>query len=151
MRTMYKAISTGFGLFAAALLLPAIPVSAESPARSELQIAVSYVEAYNARDLPAMLALMHDDIEWLSIEGSEVAAFASGKADLAAQMEAYLKSPGATFSTVEGSVGDGRFVAVREVAHWQDADGNARSQSALAVYEIVDGLIRRVWYYPATR
>ncbi|MDJ0642483.1 MAG: nuclear transport factor 2 family protein [Erythrobacter sp.] len=148
---MFKAFSAGFGLFAAAFLLPAHPASAEEPARSELQIAVAYVEAYNARDLPAMLELMHDDVEWLSIEDSKVVAFATGKADLAAQMEAYLASPSATLSTVEGSVTDGRFVAVREVAHWTDAEGNARSQSALAVYEIEHGLVRRVWYYPATR
>lgn len=148
---MFRALSCGFGLFAAALLLPAIPALAEGPKRSELQIAVEYVEAYNARDLQAMLELMHEDIEWLSIEGSEVVAFASGKADLSAQMEAYLASPSATFSTVEGSVKDGRFVAVREVAHWTDGEGKARSQSALAVYEIEKGLVRRVWYYPATR
>ncbi len=138
-------------LFVAALLLPLQPVAAEKPASSELQIAVAYVEAYNARDLDAMIALMHEDVEWLSIVGSEVSVFAKGKPDLSKQMEEYLASPSVPFSTVEGSVGDGRFVAVREVAHWKNSDGNARSQSALAVYEIVDGLIRRVWYYPATR
>ena len=141
----------GISLFAAALMLPAPPAAAEEVAPSELQVAVAYVEAYNARDLDAMLALMHEDVEWLSVEGSTVTAFASGKADLASQMEGYLASPSATYSTVEDSVSDGRFVAVREVAHWTDGEGNARSQSALAVYEIVDGLVRRVWYYPATR
>ena len=148
---MSKEFLKGLGLAAAALLLPLSLASAEEAPRSELQIAVAYVEAYNARDLDAMLALMHDDVEWLSIEGSETVAFASGKSDLAAQMEGYLASPNATVSTVEGSVGDGRFVAVREVAHWTDGEGNARSQSALAVYEIEGGLVRRVWYYPATR
>lgn len=138
-------------LFAAALLLPANFVAAEPPQPSELQIAVAYVDAYNARDLEAMLELMHDGVEWLSIEGSNVTAFAKGKADLSQQMKEYLAAPSAPFSTVEGSVGDGRFVAVREVAHWTDKDGKARSQSALAVYEVVGGLVRRVWYYPATR
>ena len=141
----------GILVLAAALLLPAAPAVAQDVAPSELQIAVAYVEAYNDRDLEAMLALMHEDVEWLSVQGSETAVFANGKADLAAQMEGYLASQSATYSTVEGSVGDGRFVAVREVAHWTDAEGNARSQSSLAIYEIVDGLVRRVWYYPPTR
>ncbi len=148
---MFRAFSQSLGLFIAALVLSASPASAEAPAPGELQIAVEYVEAYNARDLSAMLELMHEDVEWLSIEGSDVVSFASGKAELAKQMEAYLASPSATFSTVEGSVKDGRFVAVREVAHWTDAEGKARSQSALAVYEIRESLVRRVWYYPATR
>lgn len=112
---------------------------------------IAYVEAYNARDLEAMMALMHDDVQWLSIEGSEVAIFANGKQDLAAQMEGYFSSPNATRSKVGGNVVDGRFVSVREIASWTGKDGNPKSQSALAVYEFEDGLVRRVWYYPATR
>ncbi|MEO0420171.1 MAG: nuclear transport factor 2 family protein [Pseudomonadota bacterium] len=148
---MFEATFKSLGLAAAALMLPTGMAAAQEVQPSELQVAVAYVDAYNARDLNAILALMHEDVEWLSIEGSETVAFASGKAELAAQMEDYLASPDATFSTVEGSVGNGRFVAVREVAHWTDDKGNSRSQAALAVYEIEGGLVRRVWYYPATR
>jgi len=134
-----------------ALLLPGPLVAEEHAAPAPLAVAQAYVEAYNARDLDAMMALMHDEVEWLAIEGSGAQAFAKGKPDLAEQMRGYVNSPVATTSVIDGSVIDGRFVAVREIARWTGSDGEPREQSALAVYEIEAGLVRRVWYYPATR
>lgn len=110
----------------------------------------AYVAAYNARDLEAMLSLMHEEVQWLSVEGSEVAVFADGKDDLSSQMAQYFASPMATISRIEGGVRDGRFIAVREVASWTDSAGEPRSQSAMAIYEIDGGLVRRVWYYPSS-
>ncbi len=43
-----------------------------------------------------------------------------------------------------------RFVTVWERAHWERG-GEPASQSALAVYEIADGHIVRIWYYPAMK
>ena len=43
----------------------------------------------------------------------------------------------------------GRYVTVRERASWTSKSGEKRSQASLAVYEIRDGLVARVWYYPA--
>ena len=48
---------------------------------------------------------------------------------------------------IEKRLGVGRFAAVRERAYWMRG-GVEVSQASLAVYEIRDGLIRRVWYYP---
>lgn len=109
----------------------------------------AYVAAYNDRDIDAMVALMHDDIEWLAVEGGQVSAMARGKADLVAQLREYVASPAATTSTLSDSVINGRFIAVTETASWISPDGDTRSQAALAVYELEDDLIRRVWYYPA--
>ena len=44
----------------------------------------------------------------------------------------------------------GSFVAIREHVRWQTETGE-KSQAALAVYEVRDGKIRRVWYYPAEK
>ncbi len=38
-------------------------------------------------------------------------------------------------------------VSAVETAHWQ-SKGQERSQASLSVYEIIDGKVRRVWYYP---
>jgi len=118
---------------------------------SHADIVAAYVDAYNAKDLDAMMALMHDEVQWLSVEGDSVEVFANGKADLAAQMKGYISSPASTTSEIDASLTDGRFVAVREIARWTGKDGTERSQSALAIYEIEGGLVRRVWYYPASR
>ena len=52
-------------------------------------------------------------------------------------------------ATLESSMVSGSYVTARERASWKTKDGTERSQAALAVYEIRDGLIARVWYYPA--
>lgn len=123
------------------------PPSASSPVTAPV---TAFVEAYNARQLSPMTALMHPDIQWLAIDGDSVVVMADGKADLSAQMETYMASPSATRSTLSTPIVDGRFVAVQETAHWTNDAGDATAQSSLAIYELEDGLIRRVWYYPAT-
>jgi hypothetical protein len=40
----------------------------------------------------------------------------------------------------------GPFVSVVEEAFWQTADDSG-SQCAMAIYEVIDDLIHRVWYY----
>ena len=141
-------------VLASLLALTPLPALGHGDGRSpapQLAIVSDYVDAYNARNLDAMLALMHDEVQWLSVEADTVTVFANGKADLAAQMRDYIASPMATTSEVSAGVVDGKFVSVREIARWTNAEGEEREQSALAVYEIEDGLVRRVWYYPATR
>lgn len=76
---------------------------------------------------------------------------ANGKADLVAQMSAYVSSPSATTSTLEGAVANGPYLAVREIARWRRDDGSMAEQSSLAVYEVRGGLIHRVWYFPVAR
>ena len=145
---MYKALLAG--------LLALTPVFAlaheeDAPRVSQSEIVAAYVDAYNARDIDAMLALMHDEVQWLSVEAESVSVFANGKADLAAQMREYIASTMVTTSEIDAGFVDGRFVAVREIARWNGQDGEPQEQSALAIYEIENGLVRRVWYYPATR
>lgn len=124
-------------------------VSTQSlPAPRDYATISSYIAAYNERDVQAMSALMHPDVQWLSIEGHEVQVVANGKADLVSQMRAHLSSPSVTSSTLEGAVANGPYLAVREIARWRREDGSMAEQSSMVVYEIRGGLIRRVWYFP---
>lgn len=138
------------GLAAALVFLLANCVMASRPATTQTDLVRAYVEAYNVRDLQAMAARMHPEIEWLSIEGSRAEIYASGKDDLTQQMREYLATSD-TISEIDNLVINGAFVSVRETARWIAADGTPKAQSSLAVYEFEDDLIRRVWYFPATR
>lgn len=82
------------------------------PTRRDHATISSYTQAYNERDIRAMSALMHPDVQWLSVEGQEVQVVATGKADLVAQMSAYVSPPSATSSTLEGAVVNGPYLAV---------------------------------------
>ena len=124
------------------------PVSVEQVEPSVVSL---YTQAYNDRDIDGMSALMHPDIQWLSIEGDEVVVFADGKPDLVNQMSEYMSSPQVTTSSLSGLIINGSFQAVKETARWPRPDGTTGEQAALAVYELDDGLIRRVCYYPAEK
>jgi hypothetical protein len=113
--------------------------------------AASYVDAYNARDIDAMSALMHTEIQWIAIEGGKSEVVADGRTALVEQMTSYLSSPSVTRSSYSDVIENGRFLTMRETAQWKDAAGKDQAQSAIAVYEFEDGLVRRVWYYPAQK
>lgn len=109
----------------------------------------TYVEAYNARDLDAMQAMMHPDIQWIAVDGGKSEVVADGREALVEQMQSYFASPSETRSTIGDMIENGRFLTMRETAHWKDSSGAEKAQSSIVVYELEDGLVRRVWYYPA--
>ena len=108
------------------------------------------VAAFNAHDPQAMGALTADGIQWLSIAGSSLATEAEGRAALIEGMTSYF----ADFPTVRSEIEElavmGDYVVVRERVTWNSATGR-RSQASMAVWEIADDKIVRVWYYPAER
>ena len=132
-------------LLSAWLCMSCSPQAAQTPH----PLITAYSDAYNAKDLDAMAALMHPDIEWLSVKGNEIIVEVSGKAALSEAMTSFFKDPNmATGSHRDWSI-NGNHVAVTEIASWTDKTGQPKSQSALTVYQFDDGLIRRVYYYPA--
>lgn len=62
-------------------------------------------------------------------------------------MTSYFRSLPDVRSTIEASFENGPWVTVRERVHWTGASG-PRTQASIAVYEIRDGRVRRVWYFP---
>ena len=51
------------------ILFPQLSAHAHELETKESLIVAQYSEAWNKKDLNAMAALMHPDIEWLSVEG----------------------------------------------------------------------------------
>lgn len=128
------------------LLLPAAAMAADAAAPAD--VVQRFVAAFNGRDLPEMLALAHPDIEWLSVSGSDAATETRGRKELEASLSSYFESCPSCRSTVAIGATTGPYVAAVEIARWETESGT-RSQSSLSVYEIVEGRVRRVWYYLA--
>jgi hypothetical protein len=122
----------------------AIPALAQSPGA----VVEGFIAAHNEHDVAAMLALAHPDIEWLSVEGDGVRVETRGAEALGEAMRGYFEAVPTARSSVEAMIASGSRVSVRERAHWESASG-PQSQTALSVYEVIDGAIRRVWYFPA--
>jgi uncharacterized protein (TIGR02246 family) len=132
----------------AAVSLPfSPPAAAESGPVATVR---SFVDAFNARDLDGMAALVTDDVEWLSVDGRDVGTETEGKAALRSTMEEYFRSCPSCQSELGQVVATGDRVAAVETARWEGKDGPS-SQRSLSIYELRDGRIRRVYYYPAEK
>ena len=72
-------------------------------------------------------------------------------ADKAAQMVRSFGARSDPMAWVEPLTQTGAHVSFRERVTWTAKDGTRRVQSALGVYEVRDGKIKRAWYFPSTR
>lgn len=133
-------------LVSACTTLPAAPPAADSPAA----IVATYTEAFNARDLDGMEAMLHPEFEWYSVDRHGANIVSWDRAQLLAQMEDYFDDEAVVTSEMTGWATSGRFVSAKETARWTNSDGVEQAQSAIVVYQLTpDERLRRVWYYPA--
>lgn len=137
-------------LFTVALIAFPVPIAADPASKVTARAIVeSYTQAYNDSDAEAMGEYMHDDIQWITIEGDRSSITSQGKGKLIEDMAGFFKGPIKITSRLHGWNENGAFVSVIETATWTTTSGIQKSQSANAIYQLENGLIRRVWYFPA--
>ncbi len=124
-------------------------VAAQTQKSSEEHVR-DYVAAFNKHDVETMLAMVSDDIEWLSVAGEKVTVETQGKTKLRESLVGYFKSTPGVKSELEWVQVTASRVAALERASWQGKTG-PKSQASLSVYELRDGLIARVYYFPAEK
>ncbi len=118
----------------------------------EAVVVRSALAAYNTRDAAAVTAHYADDIAWFGVgaDGKQ-SVEGEGRAALEKWLAGYFKQ----FPDVRAELSDfsqtGAHVSFRERVTWTAPDGTTRAQSALGVYEVRDGKVKRAWYFPATR
>ncbi|MEM6701961.1 MAG: nuclear transport factor 2 family protein [Acidobacteriota bacterium] len=116
------------------------PAAAEVP--KALEVAQQLVEAFNRHDPEAMAALVANDFELYYVGDDGKASLAlTGPEALEKEMTGYFEAVPNVESKITDQVRGEAFVSFRE-----QIVGGA---SSLAVYEVREGKIRRVWYYPA--
>ena len=135
-------VTAAFALSACTQSKPAVTPAAHP-------VILAHVNAFNMQDAQAMAEVEHPNIEWLTVTGSEIVVEVSGRENLTESMETFFESPTKITGTLRDWSVNGDYVAVTETAHWSTSAGEAKSQSALTVYQMEDNLIRRVWYYPS--
>ena len=108
----------------------------------------TYVDAYNRRDLKAMLEFTHQDIGWMSVYDDKVAVETKNQAELKAALKQHFARPSQSTSSLLGLSSYGDFVsAIEKVTSMKN--GKTRSACSLSVYQFDHDLIKAVWYYPA--
>ena len=145
------------GTCLAALALMALPVTAQqaprSPAATDtsaIAVVRRFVQAFNDRNIDQMVSMLGPSFVWLNVAGDSVTVEVRGAGPLRASMEAYFRQLPSARSELEKVSVLGPWVSTIERAHWTSTNG-PRSQAAVAIYEVRDGLVQRVWYYPAVR
>lgn len=118
------------------LFYPWVP--AASP---EIACVKASVEAFNKHDAAAVTALYAPDLKWYSVSALEL----EGAARAREWLEGYFKEYPDVRSELFELSQSGPFVSFRERVTWSRG-----SQSSQAVYEVRDGRIVRVWYYPSS-
>lgn len=102
-----------------------------------------YFDAYNQHNVKMVVDLVAEDFKMYSVMEDTMTVDINGNEELRNWLTNYFKDlPNVTSEMGEISE-SGNYVSFIETAYW----GENRSQSSLAVYEIWNGKIKRVWYY----
>ncbi|HET7535716.1 MAG TPA: nuclear transport factor 2 family protein [Candidatus Didemnitutus sp.] len=139
-------------IFCFCLLLGCVrPTNAEEGKGAAANAVVEkQLAAFNRHDPDALADGVSEDFVWYSVTSDSTAIESKSREKLREGMKAYFKSFPDVSSKIEGVVAAGAFVSFRETASWTSKNG-PRSQSSIGIYEVHDGLITRIWYYPAAR
>ena len=113
---------------------------------SHENIVHSYVDAFNAHNVEAMLKMVTDDVQWLTIDGDYIVTETGNKEELRQGMEGYFESCSTCKSNLEHVFSTGERVSALEVATFETAQGIQKQQS-ISVYEFSGDLIKRVYYF----
>ena len=108
-----------------------------------------FVDAFNQHDTEAMLIETTADVQWYSINGEIIQTESSGQQQLRQAMTNYFASLPSAHSSLTSINSQGDFVSTIEKAMWQQ-QGKSQQQCAVAVYQLFQNKISKVWYYPAT-
>ncbi len=108
-----------------------------------------YINAYNDRDIDAVMSTMADSIRWMAVDGDELAVRADGRTAVRESLEnGFTLLPSARSRLLQTqTMGD--FVSTIEEVTWNAGDGTTKTQCAMAVYQLTDGLLANVWYFAA--
>lgn len=134
------------------LLLAACSPDAERtappPAAGDnVKVVNGLMAAFNAHDAGRMRAFWHPDVTWIELAGEQSSKVTTSAQQLHDELVAYFEAYPSVSSSLENISVNGNFVTAVERPVWEEA-GERKSQASIVVYEIIDGKVKRFWYYP---
>ena len=110
----------------------------------------SFMQAYNAHDIDAILLNMSDDVKWFNVADNQLIAETTDKKQLYEAMQAHFKAKPNARSRIKDSIALGDTLGVIEEA-FSDKNGITTSQCAMSIYQLSQGLIISITYYAAAK
>jgi hypothetical protein len=113
-----------------------------------IRVVRAYMEAFNQHNIPALAERVSADFVWFNVTSDRATVEVKGRDSLRKNLGNYFEHTPTVRSEIDGVTSAGSYVSFRERATWNTLLGE-KSQTALAIYEVKEGLITRAWYYPA--
>ena len=138
----------GLAFLASAACAPDAERAAPPKASGEAVDAVNgLMAAFNAHDADKMRQYWTDDVTWVEITGDQSSVVTSSAEQLYNETAEYFKAYPSVSSSIDHISVNGEYVTAVETPVWEE-DGERKSQSSVVVYEVVDGKVKRFWYFP---
>ena len=111
------------------------------------EVVTGLMAAFNAHDPDKMRDYWHSDVTWIELSGQQASPVTTSAQQLYDELVAYFEAYPSVSSSLENISVNGNFVTAIERPVWKE-DGERKSQASVVVYEIIDGRVKRFWYYP---
>ena len=118
-------------------------VSAQSVQRTPEQVAQALVDAFNARDIEAIMRTY--SLESIAYRLPDGEAFIKGHVEIRKKFTTAFERDPKTRVEVVDRIVDGKFVIDKEKLTGE-SEGKQYERYVTVIYEITDGLIRKEWY-----
>ena len=119
-----------------------------SNTNASIEVVEQFIQAFNEHNVGQLLSHTTDTVHWLNISGSKMLIETSSKNELGAAMADYFQTLPDAKATLTQAVSSANYVSTIEKVTWSH-DGEQDSQCSIGVYELKQGKINAVWYYPA--
>ena len=123
--------------------LPIKPATSAS-----VKVVEQFVQAFNEHSVERLLSYTTDSVHWFNLSGTKMLTETSSKNELGAAMADYFATLADAKATLTQVVSSANYVSTVEKVTWSN-EGEMSSQCSLGVYELQQGKINAVWYYPA--
>lgn len=119
----------------------------EAASGDEVEVVRSLMAAFNDHDADTMREYWHGDVTWIELSGDTSSVVTTSASQLYTDTVAYFERFPSVRSSLENIAVNGAYVTAVERPVWEEG-GERKSQSSVVVYEILDGKVKRFWYYP---
>jgi hypothetical protein len=145
MRMLFISLIT---LAAIAACAPDAERTAQPPAAGDnVGVVNGLMAAFNAHDADKMHDYWQSDVTWIELSGQQASVVTSSAAQLHTELVAYFEAYPTVKSSLESISVNGNYVTAIERPVWEEG-GERKAQASIVVYEIIDGKVKRFWYYP---
>lgn len=145
---MLRVLSAFVFLIAMQACAPDAERTATPPAAGDaVEVVNNLMAAFNDHDPDRMREYWRSDVTWIEVSGDQSSTVTTSASQLHTELIAYFEAFPSVSSSLENITVNGNYVTAVERPVWEEG-GERKSQASVVVYEIIEGKVKRFWYFP---